>query len=194
MSEKELHPPDLSMKFSTDSDDEDDSSSWDIESYQDIDYTKIVIDFAEDYFDSNLQNVDKKDVYCCCHEYENHYVSRAQKFQLQAVNICHNRYLKYMCEKQLHPPNLSPTDYDNQDEDDFLTWDLESYRESNYMEIVLGLSEEYFGYSDFNSQQDYKQNLFFRCDENENHQISSAQKVESQAMNDCENRNPKLSR
>ncbi|XP_023225958.1 uncharacterized protein LOC111626704 isoform X2 [Centruroides sculpturatus] len=113
---------------------------------------------------------------------------------LTFVTTGKKEYLKYMCEKQLHPPNLSPTDYDNQDEDDFLTWDLESYRESNYMEIVLGLSEEYFGYSDFNSQQDYKQNLFFRCDENENHQISSAQKVESQAMNDCENRNPKLSR
>ncbi|XP_023213357.1 protein PFC0760c-like [Centruroides sculpturatus] len=196
LSEERFDPPDFSIKFSTNYDDDDDDSlSWDFESYQDTNYMKIVIDLAEDYFsygDSNLQHVDKKDVYFRCDEYENHRMSLAQKVELQTDNDSHNKNPKYLCEEQLNPPNLRPTDYDNRDDDDFLSWDLESYRETNYMEIVLGLSEEYFGYSDFNSYQDYKENVYFRFHEYENHHVSSAQKVELKAVNDCLNRNIEL--
>ncbi|XP_023212599.1 uncharacterized protein LOC111615416 [Centruroides sculpturatus] len=194
MFEEKFDPPDLSRKYPTHYDNEEDSLSWDLESYQDIEYTEIVNDLAENYFndrDSSLQNVYKKDVYFCSHQYENH-VSCAQKFEPRAVNDCCNRDSKYICEEKLGPLDLIPTDYSDEDEDDFLSWDLESYRETGYMEIVLGLSEEYFGYSDSNSQQDYKHNHYFRCDKYENHHISSAQKVESQAMNDCQNENPKF--
>ncbi|XP_023226722.1 uncharacterized protein LOC111627389 [Centruroides sculpturatus] len=194
LSEEQFDLPDLSVNFPTDYNDEDDSLSWDFESYQDINYMEIVVDLAEDYLcysDTNLQNVDKKDAYCCCHEYENHHVSRAQKVELQAINDCHNRNSKYLCEEQLDPPDLRSTNYDDRN-DDFSSWDLESYRETNYMEIVLGLSGEYFGYSNSNSQQDHKENIHFRCDEYENHRVSSAQKVEFQAVNDCLNRNYEL--
>ncbi|XP_023236213.1 uncharacterized protein LOC111635477 [Centruroides sculpturatus] len=68
------------------------------------------------------------------------------------------------------------------DEDDFFSFDLENYQETDYWEIVLDLAEDCFGYGDSNSQQ---VDVCFRCDECENLRVSCDGKVELEAVGDC---------
>ncbi|XP_023229638.1 uncharacterized protein LOC111629918 isoform X2 [Centruroides sculpturatus] len=68
------------------------------------------------------------------------------------------------------------------DEDDFFSFDLDNYQETNYWEIVLDLAEDCFGYGDSNSQQ---VDVCFRCDECENPRVSCDRKVELEAVGDC---------
>ncbi|XP_023218722.1 uncharacterized protein LOC111620927 [Centruroides sculpturatus] len=95
-----------------------------------------------------------------------------------------------LSEEQFDPPGLGkifPTDYD--DRDDFFSWELESYKETNYLEIVVDLAEDCFGYNDSNSQQVDEKDVCCRCDEYENRYESRARKVELQALNHYLNRN-----
>ncbi|XP_023226436.1 uncharacterized protein LOC111627109 [Centruroides sculpturatus] len=96
LSEEQFDPPGLGMKFPTDYDDRDDFFCWELESYRETNYLEIVLDLAEAILgkienDSNSQQVNDKDVYFRCNEYENHHVSRSWKVELQAVNHCLNR-------------------------------------------------------------------------------------------------------
>ncbi|XP_023242906.1 uncharacterized protein LOC111641036 [Centruroides sculpturatus] len=68
------------------------------------------------------------------------------------------------------------------DEDDFFSFDLENYQETNYWEIVLDLAEDCFSCGDSNSQHD---DVCFCCDECENPQVSCDRKVKLEAVGDC---------
>ncbi|XP_023236499.1 uncharacterized protein LOC111635692 isoform X1 [Centruroides sculpturatus] len=75
------------------------------------------------------------------------------------------------------------------EEDDFFSFDLENYQETNYWEIVLDLAEDCFGYGDSDLQQ---VDVCFRCDGCENPRVSCDGKVELEAVGDCLDRKLEL--
>ncbi|XP_023216645.1 uncharacterized protein LOC111619189 [Centruroides sculpturatus] len=173
------------MKFPTDYDDRDDFFSWELESYRETNYSEIVLDLAEDCFGYNhskSKQVDKKDAYFRCDACENHHVSRARK----ADNHCLNRNAELSCEERFDSPDLSmklPTD--NDEWNDFLSWEFKNYQETDYLEIVLDLSEDCFNDNDSNySQQVYEKDVYSGCDECEHNLVSYDEKVEPKVIKD----------